>query len=184
MSQKTIYIISGPSGVGKGTLIREVLKERTLKVAVSATTRQPRSGEKNGVDYFFLTNEEFSLYIEKDNFLEWCQVHTNRYGTLKSEVLDPIKQGQDVLLEIDVQGAMKIKVQVPEVVTIFIAPPRFEDLSKRLEQRNTEGQSEISKRLLQAENELSEMKRYDHVVINDDLSKATDEILTIMNQRS
>lgn len=184
MLKGNIYIISGPSGVGKGTLIREVLKQVQAKLAVSATTRPPRTGEIDGVDYFFLSDALFSLYIEESKFLEWCQVHSRKYGTLKSEVLDPVSKGQDVILEIDVQGALKVKAQILEAITIFIAPPQFETLSERLTERNTDSSADIATRLENAKRELSEMQHYDHVVVNNQIQDATRQILSIMQKRS
>lgn len=185
MRKGTIYIISGPSGVGKGTIIRELLKSRPLlKLSVSATTRPPRAGEKNGIDYFFLSPEIFEQAICKDDFLEWCPVHSHKYGTLKSEVMKQVDKGVDVLLEIDVQGALKVKEKLPEAVSIFIAPPHMDSLKERLKDRNTEDQDEIERRLAIAQTELSFQNRYDYRIVNATVEHSVKEILKIIERRS
>lgn len=123
-----LIVISGPSGAGKGTICKELLKKEDLWVSVSATTRSPRRGEENGVHYFFLNKDEFNERIEKDDFLEYARVHQNLYGTPKSSVLEKINNGNNVILEIDIQGALKVKETYPEGIFIFILPPSMEEL--------------------------------------------------------
>ncbi len=123
-----LIVISGPSGAGKGTICKELLKKEDLWVSVSATTRSPRKGEENGVHYFFLNKDEFNERIEKDDFLEYAKVHQNLYGTPKSSVLEKINNGNNVILEIDIQGALKVKETYPEGIFIFILPPSMEEL--------------------------------------------------------
>ncbi|MBO8158524.1 guanylate kinase [Thermosyntropha sp.] len=168
-----LFVISGPSGVGKGT-IREALLKRMddLKVSISATTRPPRPGEVDGKDYFFLNQEQFKKMIEEDNFLEWAKVYQNLYGTPRDFVLENLEKGQDVLLEIDIQGAMQVKNKMPEGVFIFIYPPDIATLSKRLCGRGKDSIESIKHRLAACEEELKHAKYYDYVVVNDDLDVA------------
>lgn len=176
-----LFIISGPSGVGKGTVISLLCKQNSnVTIAVSATTRAPRPGEINGKDYYFLSQEEFDLKIREDAFLEWCEVHQNRYGTLKEEVQRHLSVGHDVILEIDVQGAAKVRKNTPSVKTIFIVPPSLEELRKRLENRGTEQNADLLFRMNQANHELNEQKFYDFVVENNTIQECADTILGIM----
>ncbi|MBT5856234.1 guanylate kinase [bacterium] len=178
----SIVIISGPSGVGKGTLINALLDCRpNLRIAVSATTRKPRENEVHGENYYFMSNTEFDHAIIEDDFLEWCQVHTNCYGSLKSQILPLLQNGNNVLLEIDIQGAEKLRQQNYKLVTIFIAPPSLEILSERLHKRDTEATEVIQKRLATAKQEMAATEKYDHVVVNDDLKKAIEEISNILD---
>jgi guanylate kinase len=160
--------------VGKGTLIRRLL-ERTpgLQLAVSATTRAPREGEVNGVDYHFLSEEDFDRRVGRGEFLEHAEYAGNRYGTLKSELERP---AQGVVLEIDVQGARQVRERLPEAVQIFIEPPSFEDLERRLAARASDRPDEIERRLAAARNELSAAGEFDHRVVNDDLDRALNEL--------
>ena len=178
-----LFIISGPSGVGKGTVISELCKKDSqIVISVSATTRQPREGEVNGREYYFFSDEEFDKRVSEGAFLEWCAVHRNRYGTLLSEIDRIVTVGNHALLEIDVQGAMKVKQRVSDVVTIFIAPPSLEELRKRLENRGTEREADLLFRIDQAKNELAAQQYYDYVVENHDVQECVNAILSIMKK--
>ena len=178
---RKVFVISGPSGAGKGTLTEILLKRvPSLSRSISATTRRPRPGEINGVDYYFLTDEEFDKHIENGDFLEWAMVHGNRYGTLRSAVENKLAEGKDVVMVIDVQGAASIKRKMPDAVLIFIKPPSIEELVKRLKVRNTETQAELARRIKNAEAEMELAKTYDYVVINDDVNRAAEELVGIV----
>jgi len=176
-----VFVISGPSGAGKGTLTAELLKRvPSITRSISATTRKPRPGEVDGVDYYFLSEDEFKQRIEKGDFLEWAVVHGNYYGTLKSTVEKELANGKDVALVIDVQGAASVKEKMPEAVLIFIEPPSMAELVKRLELRNTETEAELARRLKNAEAEMLLAKTYDYVVINDEIERAANELIEIV----
>lgn len=170
MPQGNLFVISGPSGAGKGTLI-SCLTQRFpgIWVSVSATTRTPRPGEVDGVDYYFLTEEEFEQTIADDGFLEYALVHGKHYGTLKRSVDEHISRGEQVILEIDVQGARQVKQSMPDAHFIFIEPPSIEELERRLRGRNTETEEQINKRLDTALLELSAKMEYDVQLVNEDL---------------
>jgi len=175
-----LFIISAPSGAGKTTLIREVLKEfKSLAFSVSHTTRSPRGNEQDGVEYFFINKENFELKIEQDSWLEWAKVHENYYGTSKDFVKDSMDKGQNLLLEIDVQGAQQIINSDLNPVTIFILPPSFEILSQRLNDRCTDSKEVVAKRLANAKNEMDKKNLYQYCVVNDDLKKAVNELCLI-----
>lgn len=177
-----LFVISGPSGVGKGTLVKNVLSRRGgTWVSVSATTRKPRDGEVDGVSYFFLTDEEFDKRIAEDGFLEWANVHDRRYGTLRSVVEDKLAEGIDVILEIDPQGAFMVREKKPEAYLIFIMPPSFEELEKRLVGRGTETPEQVERRLRTAKLELEQEPCYNVSLVNDDLERATQELLSILD---
>lgn len=173
MPQGNLFVISGPSGAGKGTLI-SCLTQRFpgIWVSVSATTRTPRPGEVDGVDYYFLTEEEFEQTIADDGFLEYALVHGKHYGTLKRSVDEHISRGEQVILEIDVQGARQVKQSMPDAHFIFIEPPSIEELERRLRGRNTETEEQINKRLDTALLELSAKMEYDVQLVNEDLETA------------
>ncbi|HPU42225.1 MAG TPA: guanylate kinase [Acetivibrio clariflavus] len=176
-----LVVVSGPSGTGKGTVLSCIRqKESSIKFSVSVTTREPRSGEVDGVNYFFKTTEEFEAMIENGELIEWVKYCDNYYGTPKKYVEDTIKSGYDCLLEIEVEGALNIKKIYPDCVSIFILPPSFEELRRRIESRGTEKPEVIEKRMEKALKEMNYVDRYDYVVVNDDIEKAVDSIRYIL----
>jgi guanylate kinase len=177
-----LTVISGPTAVGKGTVVRYLLEHfADVHLSVSATTRAPRPGEVDGVDYFFLTEDEFKLLIETDQMLEYAVVHgKNYYGTPRQPVESAIAAGKHVILEIDIQGARQVKQVRPETKTIFIAPPTWDDLVARLRGRGTESEEEQRTRLATAKVELEAQAEFDHVVINDDVARCAHEVLELM----
>ena len=177
-----LFVISGPSGAGKGTLLSKVLERiPDAWVSVSATTRNPRPGEVEGKHYYFLDPERFKSLVDQEGFLEWAQVHDNYYGTLKQSVLDHMRSGDQVILEIDVQGAFQVRKALPEAHLVFIEPPSLEELERRLRQRGTETDEVISSRMKTAEVELAQKMEYDIQVVNDDLERAVNELVDIIN---
>ncbi len=177
-----LFVVSGPSGAGKGTLLSQVIERiPDAWVSVSATTRSPRPGEIEGVHYFFLDTDHFKSLVEQDGFLEWAQVHDNFYGTLKQSVVDHMNAGDQVILEIDVQGALQVRKALPEAHLVFIEPPSLEELERRLRQRGTETEDVISSRMKTAEVELAQKMEYDVQVVNDDLERAVDELVEVIN---
>lgn len=177
-----VFIVSGPSGSGKSTVLREVFKRRDrLYFSVSATTRAPRPGETDGVDYWFITEERFDEMVEQDQFLEHARYAKCSYGTPAGPVREKLREGYDVILDIEVQGARQVKARMPEAISVFIAPPSLEELERRLRGRSTESEEKIKLRLETAKNELPEAKKYDHVVVNDDYMRAAGELLDIIN---
>lgn len=174
MSRKrgSLFVISGPSGTGKGTLCAELLKDIGNEFSVSMTTRGPREGEVHGKDYYFVTKEEFEANIEAGNFLEHATVFDNLYGTPKDMVLSRLERGYNVLLDIDVQGGLQVKKAMPEAILIFILPPSLSELRKRLEGRGTEDAAKIEKRLGQALNEIKLIGEYDYYIVNDNIDDA------------
>jgi guanylate kinase len=172
-----VFVITGPSGVGKGTLIERLLERiPDLELSVSATTRPPRSGEVDGHDYHFLTDDEFERRVEAGDFLEHATYSGNRYGTLREEVERRLEQGRSVVLEIEVQGARQVRDAMPEAVQIFIAPPDPEALRSRLEGRGTDSAAAIERRLRTAEIELEAQGEFPQVVLNDEVQKAASEL--------
>ncbi|WP_286952961.1 MULTISPECIES: guanylate kinase [Aminobacterium] len=176
-----LFVISGPSGAGKGT-VRKALFEQMpdLVYSISCTTRQPRDGERDGVDYRFLSEEEFKKLVEEKKFLEWAVVHEHLYGTLKSDVEKVLEAGVDVVLEIDVQGALQVKNAFDDSVLIFIMPPSKEELERRLRNRGTEEEDTVQLRLSNALKEMEKMHMYDYVVVNDSVLRAALEIKRII----
>ncbi len=175
-----LFIISGPSGAGKGTLREKALDDiKNLVYSISCTTRKPREGEVDGVQYRFITHEKFKEDIAKNLFLEYAHVHADFYGTLKADVIKELDAGNDVLLEIDVQGALQVREKIPDAILIFIAPPSIQELEKRLRDRHTESEEALKLRLSNAAKELALKDKYDYVVINDDLERASDELRKI-----
>jgi len=182
MNQGLIYVISAPSGAGKTTVIKEFLKKykKDFVLSVSVTTRKPRKNEKDGRDYFFFTKEKFKAHIKKGSFLEYARVLSNYYGTLKKTVLSAINKGKNVIMDIDVQGAAKIRRRMKgKCVTIFIVPSpnsSLAELKKRLLNRRTETRQDVQLRLELAKKELKEKGKYDYIVVNKDLKKAVQNI--------
>lgn len=177
-----LVVFSGPSGVGKGTVRKKFFEKMGDKLyySISMTTRGIREGETDGVDYHFISKEQFLEEIQKDNVLEYNEYVGNFYGTPKDVVFEKINAGIDVVLEIEVNGAKMIKEKVPNCVSIFIAPPSYEALKERLIGRNTEPPEVIEKRLMKAEDEISSANLYDYVVINDDVDEASNEVISII----
>ncbi|MBT4482092.1 MAG: guanylate kinase [Candidatus Latescibacteria bacterium] len=176
-----LVVVSAPSGAGKTSVLSEVMRKfPDINFSVSVTTRPPREGERDGVNYFFVTDEEFEALIERDDFVEWAVVHGNRYGTLKSTVQDALDNNRTIILDTDTVGAFNIKKHFPDTVLIFIAPPSQEALRERLESRNTESRELIQKRLDAAPGEMARMAEYDYIVLNETLSNAAAQIGSII----
>ncbi len=182
MKKGFLLVISGPSGVGKGTVLHDLMNTQTnLVYSVSATTRKKRDGEIEGVSYFYLNHDEFEKMIAEDKFLEYAQVHNNYYGTPKDFVEKKINEGKIVILEIDVQGALNIKKNTDNGVFIFLAPPSLKELKKRIVGRGTETDEDIKIRMNNAKKELQYIKDYDYIVINDHLNSAITSVNEIIN---
>ena len=183
MKNKGLLIVyTGASGVGKGTIMKKLLASHpNYRLSVSATTRAPREGEINGREYYFVSHDEFDRMIAEDGFLEHAEYVGNKYGTPKEPVFRMLDEGLDVFLEIEVKGFLQVKEACPDCVTIFIAPPSFEELEARLRGRGTETEEVIAERLKTAERELSSHSMFDYVVINDDVDRAANEVVSIIS---
>lgn len=181
MDNGLLVVISGPSGAGKGTICKRLKEElKDLKVSVSATTRQPREGEVEGASYFFISEEDFIKRINDDEFLEYAKVYGNYYGTPKKEVFKQLEDGNDIILEIDIQGALQVKKNYPKGIFVFILPPSLTELNNRIERRGTESKEAIIKRMQCAYDELNYAFEYDYVVVNDEVEAAVDKIMHII----
>lgn len=177
----TLFVITGPSGAGKGTVLKQVIQSLDqLYFSVSATTRAPREGEVDGVHYHFLTKERFEELIANDRFLEYARYAENYYGTPLDPVEEHLEQGHDVILEIELQGALQVKKRLPKAVLVFIAPPSFEELESRLRGRGTEAEEVILKRLAIARQECANMDEFRYIVVNDEVESAADRLRAVM----
>ncbi len=179
----SIVLLSGPSGAGKSSLVAEIEKEiKNIFFSVSTTTRQKRDGEKDGVDYYFVTKEQFEKDIKENLFLEWAEVHGNYYGTSLKHTIDALKVGKIVIFDIDVQGFLQAKEKIGELITsVFVTTPSLTDLKSRLIQRGTDSLDVIEKRVQNAKKELLFAKKYDYFIVNDDFQKAKENLLQIVN---
>jgi guanylate kinase len=181
-----LFVLSGPSGSGKSTLARRALEHPAVhaRLSISATTRAPRPGERDGIEYYFLPREEFEARRTEGQFLEWAEVHGHLYGTPAEPVLEALRNGESVLLEIDVQGAAQVVENVPDAVLIFIHPPSWQVLEARLRGRRSEDEAAIAGRLEAARRELEQSARYTHHIVNDDLDRAVGQLVAILSPRS
>lgn len=176
-----LIVMSGPSGAGKDSIIQELLKKETnIWVSISMTSRLPRGQEKDGKDYFFVTREKFEENIKNGNLLEYAEYNGNYYGTLKYQIEEYLKQGIDVILEIEIQGALQIKELIPEALFIFVMPPSMEELKNRLVNRGTDSEEKIVARFKRAYQEINEVTKYNYVVVNDELDQAVEKVGSII----
>ena len=181
MSKGRLFVVSAPSGCGKGTVLGEVFKEKKVFYSVSCTTRKPRPGEKNGEQYYFLTDEEFEKMVAENKFLEHAGFVGHYYGTPAGPVKKALDEGIDAVLEIETQGAFQVKKSMPEAVLVFILPPSVKELENRLKKRGTESEEVISQRVAQASGEIKKAYDYDYVIMNDNLEQAVEDFESIMN---
>lgn len=182
MKEGLLIVLSGPSGTGKGTLVKEIIKDNPqIRLSVSATTRKPRTGEIEGQSYHFVTEDRFRQMAADDELIEWVEYCGNLYGTPEKFVLDTIKKGIDVIFEIEVEGARRVSEKFPQSVMIFIVPPSFKELRRRIAQRGTEDPEEIEKRISRAYQEMNYIDNYEYIVVNDEVKKAADSIKGIIN---
>ena len=179
---KKLIIITGPSGVGKGTVVKAILKKGiNIWLSISATTRKPRYGEVDGKDYYFLTTKKFKEMINNEMFLEWAEFAGNYYGTPINKINEKIKYGSKVILEIEVEGACQVREKFPETIAIFLLPPNKQELEKRIRNRGTDNEESILQRLERADFEMSSSKDFDYVLKNYEIDKTADEILKIIS---
>lgn len=182
MPRGILFVVSGPSGVGKNTVLNSLLAQcPNLHYSISATTRQPRPGELDGINYYFHTIESFKAGIEAGSFLEWAEIYGQYYGTPRNSVERWLTQGDHVILDIDIQGAAQIRRNCPEAVLIFLYPPSLEELKRRLIERKTETEEAIKKRLAYVQAELASVEKYDYVVVNDQVSQACQRVSAIIS---
>ena len=181
-SRGLLIVVSGPSGAGKDTVCNKVVEDmKDTKISISMTSREPRGKEQDGVEYYFVTKEEFEEKIKNDEFLEYAVVHNNQYyGTPKAKIEEDISKGKNIILVIDIQGALKIKEILPEALYIFIMPPSMEELKDRLIKRGTESKKKILERFKTAYNEINEFAKYNYVVVNDRVDKAVNKVKSII----
>ncbi|WGS65531.1 guanylate kinase [Marinitoga aeolica] len=181
MTKGILYVVSGPSGVGKSSIIKNAMsKLEGFSFSISYTTRPPRPGEKDGKDYFFIDEKTFDKMVENDEFLEYAEVHGHKYGTSKKYIKDKINEGMNIVLDIDVQGALNVVKKMPkETVLIFIAPPSYSELKKRLMNRGTEKEKDLKIRLADAKWELSKINEFDYLIVNEDLNEAINQLISI-----
>jgi len=181
MRKGLLIVISGASGTGKGTVCNRLLKEvPDMNYSISATTRQPREGEKDGVNYYFYTKEEFQKMVNEGGFLEWAEIYGNFYGTPLKKIEERLNLGEDILLEIDVQGALNVMKKYPQGVFIFLLPPSLQELEKRIRGRGTESGEVLAKRIAAAKDEISIGRKYTYTVVNDKVDKAVKKIKSIL----
>lgn len=180
MSKGRLIVFSAPSGCGKGTMLKEILKDESFYLSVSATTRSPREGEIDGVDYHFITRDEFRQRIDSSGMLEYAEYCGNYYGTPLKEVNEELEKGRYVVLEIEVKGAMKIRELCPDALFVFAVPPSLAELERRLRKRNTESDEVIRQRVARAAEEISYASSYDYVIVNDALEDALDDFRTVI----
>ena len=181
-SKGLLIVVSGPSGAGKGTICSRIVEcMKDTKLSISMTSREPRGKEVDGIDYYFISKEEFEKRIENDEFLEYAVVHNNKYyGTPKGKIEEELSKGKNIILEIDIQGALKVKEKVSEALFIFIMPPSMEELKNRLIKRNTETKDKILERFKTAYNEINEFTKYNYIVVNDKVDKAVEKVKSII----